>query len=82
MTKRILVLFVLLAALMLPAVAATKAHHRKHAVARSRRAKSKVRAKARVRSVRKSTHHRARTAAARRRAAAARRRIAAARAKR
>jgi hypothetical protein len=67
MTKRILLMFVVLAAMLLPATAATKAHaHRKHSVARSRRAKSKAK------SVRKSTHRRTRSAAARRRAIRAR----------
>jgi hypothetical protein len=63
MTKRIILLFLVLAVMILPAMAATKAHHhRKHSVARSRKAKA----------VRKSTHHRTRSAASRRRVARAR----------
>jgi hypothetical protein len=64
MTKRILLIFCLFASLILPAAAATKAHHRKHSVARSRKTKAK--------SIRKSTHRRTRSAASRKRAARAR----------
>jgi hypothetical protein len=49
MTKRILLLFCVLAALILPAEAASKAHRHKHSASRSRKSKSK--------SMRKSTHH-------------------------
>jgi hypothetical protein len=66
MTKRIVLIFCLLAALILPAAAATKSSHRKHVSARSRKAPAKAKA------VRKSTHRRTRTAASRKRAARAR----------
>jgi hypothetical protein len=49
MTKRILLLFCVLAALILPAEAASKAHRHRHSASRSRKSKSK--------SMRKSTHH-------------------------
>jgi hypothetical protein len=49
MTKRILLLFCVLAVLILPADAASKAHRHKHSASRSRKSKSK--------SMRKSTHH-------------------------
>jgi hypothetical protein len=62
MTKRILMLFLVLAALILPAAAATKAQHRKHSAARSGKSKS----------VRKSTRHRTRSSAARKRPARSR----------
>jgi len=45
MTKRILLLFCVLAALILPAEAASKSHRHKHSASRSRKSKSK------------STHH-------------------------
>jgi hypothetical protein len=67
MTKRILLIFCLLAAMILPAAAATKARHSKsgkQSLARSGRTKAK--------SVRKSTHRRTRSAASRKRAARAR----------
>jgi len=63
MTKRILLIFCLLAAMMLPAAGATKAHHAKsgkHSVARSRRSKAK--------SVGKSKSRRTRSTASRKRA--------------
>jgi hypothetical protein len=51
MTKRILLVFFVLAALILPASAATKSHRQaKHSVSRSRKSKSK--------SMRKSAHRR------------------------
>ena len=49
MTKRLFLIFFVLAALILPASAATKSHRSKHSVAGSRKSKSK--------SVRKSTSH-------------------------
>jgi hypothetical protein len=49
MTKRLFLIFFVLAALLLPASAATKSHRSKHSVARTRKSKSK--------SVRKSTSH-------------------------
>jgi hypothetical protein len=58
MTKRILLLFVILAAIIMPATAATRAHRQKHSVARSRKSKSK--------SMRKSTHHRTKSRRAKR----------------
>jgi hypothetical protein len=51
MIKRILLVFCVLTALILPADAATKAHRQKHSAARSRKSKSKSK------SLRKSTHH-------------------------
>jgi len=48
MTRRILLIFCVLAALMLPASAASKTHRNKHAAARGRKSKTK--------SMRKSTH--------------------------
>jgi len=66
MSKRIVLIFCLLASLILPSSAATKGH-RKHSVARSRKTQTKSK------SVRKSTHRRTRTTASRRRAARARR---------
>jgi hypothetical protein len=58
MTKRILLLFVVLAAIVMPATAAAKTHRHKHSVARSRKSKSK--------SMRKSTHHRTKSRRAKR----------------
>jgi hypothetical protein len=59
MTKRILLIFCLLAAMILPAAAATKTHRSKsagkHSVARSRKTKAKTK------SVRKATHRRTRS---------------------
>jgi hypothetical protein len=49
MTKRIFLLFCVLAVLILPAEAATNAHRHKHSASRSRKSKSK--------SMRKSAHH-------------------------
>jgi hypothetical protein len=62
MTKRILLIFCLLTAMIVPATAATraKARHHKHAVARSRKAKGKSK------SIRKSTHHRSKSRRAKR----------------
>jgi len=54
MSKRIVLIFCVLAALILPASAATRARHHKHSVARSRKSKSK--------SIRKSAHHRGKIA--------------------
>ena len=54
MTKRILLLFFVLAAFLLPVTAATKSHRHKHVAAHSRKAKS----------VRKATRHRTKSAAA------------------
>jgi hypothetical protein len=63
MTKRILLIFCLLAAMILPAAAATKAHRHKHSVARSRKNKAKTK------SIRRSKHRRTMSAASRKRAA-------------
>jgi hypothetical protein len=52
MMKRIVLIFFVLAALIVPASAATKSHRHKHTSARSRKSKSKSKA------VRKSAHHR------------------------
>jgi Flp pilus assembly protein TadB len=56
MTKRILLIFFVLAAMILPATAATKTRHHKHSAARSRKSKSKTRA----------THHRSKKKLAKR----------------
>jgi hypothetical protein len=62
MTKRIFLLFFVLAALILPATAATKTHRHKHSAARSRKSKAKSKA-----IKRKSTVHRGKSRAAARR---------------
>ena len=58
MTKRIVLLFVILAAIIMPATAATKTHRQKHSVSRSRKSKSK--------SMRKSNNHRTKSRRAKR----------------
>jgi hypothetical protein len=58
MTKRILLLFVVLAAIVMPATAAAKTHRYKHSVSSSRKSKSK--------SVGKSAHRRTKSRRAKR----------------
>ncbi len=62
MTKRILAIFCLLAALTLPAIAATKSHHSRHAASGARRGRASRK------SVRPSTRRRSKSPAARKRA--------------
>jgi len=60
MIKRILLLFVVLAAMLTPATAATKVQsHKKHSAVHSKKSKSK--------SMRKSAHHRNKSASSRKR---------------
>ena len=67
MTKRIVLIFCLLASLILPAAAATKSRQRGHTAVRSRKPQTKSK------SVRKSNPRRSRTTTSRKRTARARR---------